>query len=289
MQDDKSISENGEDMDEHVIEALGKTKVVVRDGKVVKVGEPKISYCPLFDKHRGIKEITPETVKKNIEFRIQDFGMCTPERKLRMKDFLSFGVSETLGTLLDEHMIDCAVIVSEGCGTTIVEDPELVQGMAGRISAFLSTSPVEKIIVTVGPQNVLNPKTAEINQIKGVLKAVKMGYKNIAVSVVSAGDAKKLRGIEKENEGVNIYIFAAHVTEMSKDEAGELFDYADVVTSCASRYIREVGDKRKSFTAGASIPIYGVTEAGEKFLKKRIEKIGGLKDKPNAKLPDPLI
>lgn len=276
-------------MDEHVIEALGKARVVVRDGKVVEVGEPKINYCPLFDKYRGIKEITPETVKENIEFRIKDFGMCTSERKLRMKDFLSFGVSETLGTLLDEGIIDCAVIVSEGCGTTVVEDPEFVQGMAGRISAFLSTSPIEKIIVKVGPENVLNPETAEINQIKGVLKAVEMGHKKIAVSVISAEDAKTLREIEKEHEGVNIYIFAAHVTEMSKEEAEELFDYADVVTGCASKYIREVGEGREIFTAGASIPIYGVTEAGEKFLKIRIEKIGGLKDKPDAKIPDPLI
>ena len=184
-------------MDEHVIEALGKARVVVRDGKVVEVGEPKINYCPLFDKRRGIKEITSEAIKENIEFRIKDFGMCTPERKLRMKDFLSFGVSETLGTLLDEGIIDCAVIVSEGCGTTIVEDPEFVQGMAGRISAFLSTSPIEKIIVTVGPENVLNPETAEINQIKGVLKAIEMGHKKIAVSVISAEDARKLREIEK--------------------------------------------------------------------------------------------
>ena len=276
-------------MDEHVIEALGKARVVVRNGKVVEVGEPKINYCPLFDKHRGIKEITPEAVKKNIEFRIKDFGMCTPERKLRMKDFLSFGVSETLGTLLDEGIIDCAVIVSEGCGTTIVEDPEFVQGMAGRISAFLSTSPIEKIIVTVGSQNVLNPETAEINQIKGVLKAIEMGHKKIAVSVISSEDARKLREIEKENEGVNIYIFAAHVTEMSKEEAEELFNYADIITGCASKYIREVGEERESFTAGASIPIYGVTEAGESFLKRRIEKIGGLKNKPDAKIPDPLL
>jgi len=276
-------------MDEHVIEALGKARVVVRDGKVVEVGEPKINYCPLFDKYRGIKEITPEAVKENIEFRIKDFGMCTSERKLRMKDFLSFGVSETLGTLLDEGMIDCAVIVSEGCGTTIVEDPEFVQGMAGRISAFLSTSPIEKIIVTVGHENVLNPETAEINQIKGVLKAIEMGHKKIAVSVISAEDTRKLREIEKEHEWVNIYIFAAHVTEMSKEEAEEMFDYADVITGCASKYIREVGEERGIFTAGASIPIYGASKAGEKFLKIRIEKIGGLKDKPDAKLPDPLI
>lgn len=276
-------------MDEHVIEALGKARVVVRNGKVVEVGEPKINYCPLFDKYRGIKEITPEVIKENIEFRIKDFGMCTPERKLRMKDFLSFGVSETLGTLLDDGIIDCAVIVSEGCGTTIVEDPEFVQGMAGRISGFLSTSPIEKIIVTIGPENVLNPETAEINQIEGVLKAIEMGHKKIAASVISASDAKNLRKIEKEHEGVNIYIFAAHVTGMSKEEAEEMFDYADVITGCASKYIREVGDAKGIFTAGASIPIYGASKAGEKFLKIRIEKIGGLKDKPDAKLPDPLL
>ena len=276
-------------MDEHVIEALGKTRIVVRNGKVVEVGEPKIKYCPLFDKYRGIKEITPETAKENIEFRIKDFGMCTSQRTLKMKDFLSFGVSETLGTLLDENIIDCAVIVSEGCGTVIVTDPEFVQGMAGRISAFLSTSPIIEIINVVGPQNVLDPENAEINQIKGVLKAVEMGYKNIAVSVVTAEDAKKLRDIENEQEGVNIYIFAAHVSEMSKEDAEVLFDNADVVTGCASKYIREVGEERHVFTAGASIPIYGVTRAGENFLKRRIEKIGGLKDKRGAKIPDPLI
>jgi len=276
-------------MDEHIIEALGRTRVVVRDGKVVEVGEPKINYCPIFDKNRGIKEITSETVRKNIEFRIKDFGMCTSERKLRMKDFLSFGVSETLSTLIDENLIDCAVIVSEGCGTVILKDPEFVQGMAGRISAFISTTPIMKIIETIGPENVLDPETAEINQIKGVLKAIDIGYRKIAVSVVSPEDAKKLREIEKENEDVNIYIFAAHVTEMSEEDAKALFDTADVITSCASKYINEVGNDRGVFKVGASVPIFGPTEAGEKFLKRRLKKIGGLKDKPNAKTPDPLI
>ena len=275
--------------DEHVIEALGKTRVVVKNGVVVEVGEPKINYCPLFDKYRGIKEINPEAIKKNIEFRIQDFGMCTNNRKLRMKDFLSFGVSETLGTLLDENVIDCAVIVSEGCGTVIITDPEFVQGMAGRISAFLSTSPIVEIINTVGAQNVLDPENTEINQIKGALKAIDMGYKNIAVTIVSADDAKKLRDIEKEHKNVKIYIFAAHVSEMSKEEAEALFDNADVITGCASKYVREIGEDREIFKAGASIPIYGVTQDGENFLKRRIEKIGGLKDKKGAKIPDPLI
>jgi len=275
--------------DEHLIEALGKTRILVRNGKVVEIGEPKIDYCPLFDKYRGIKEITPEAAKENIEFRIKDFGMCTPQRILKMKDFLSFGVSETLGTLLQDNIIDCAVIVSEGCGTVIITDPEMVQGMAGRISAFLSTSPIKEIIDKIGPKNVLNAENAEIDQIKGVLKAIKMGYKNIAVSVISTQDAKKLREIEKEHKDINIYIFAAHVSEMSKKDAESLFDSADVITGCASKYIREVGEKRNVFKAGASIPIYGVSEAGEKFLKRRIEKIGGLKQKKDAKIPKPLI
>jgi hypothetical protein len=40
---------------------------------------------------------------------------------------------------------------------------------------------------------------------------------------------------------------------------------------------------------GASIPIYAISKNGEKFLKMRIEKIGGLKEKKDAKIPDPLI
>ena len=54
-------------MDKHVIEALGKARVTVQDAKVVDVEEPKIEYCPLFHKHRGIEKLTQEEIKKNIE------------------------------------------------------------------------------------------------------------------------------------------------------------------------------------------------------------------------------
>ncbi len=110
-------------MDRHVIEALGRTKVVIRDGKVVEVGRPEVDYCPLFAKVRNIQVITPEVVRENMEFRIRDFGMCTPERKMRMKDFLSFGVSELLGMAVDRGMLDAVVLVCEGAGTAVVSDP----------------------------------------------------------------------------------------------------------------------------------------------------------------------
>ncbi|MGD1060890.1 MAG: DUF2099 family protein, partial [Methanomassiliicoccales archaeon] len=68
--------------DRHVIEALGRTRVVIENGRVTEVGEPQVIYCPLFYKKRGIEELTSDIVRQNIEFRIQDFGMCTPDRQM---------------------------------------------------------------------------------------------------------------------------------------------------------------------------------------------------------------
>lgn len=276
-------------MDEHVIEALGKAKVKVKNGKVVEVGEPKIDYCPIFDKYRGIKKLTPETIKENIEFRIEEFGMCTEDRTMRMQDFLSFGVSETLTTLVEEGEIDSVVSVCEGCGTVILTEPELVQGTGGRVSGLISTCPMEKVINEIGRDKVLDPDNASIDQIAGTLKAIEMGFKRIAVTIVSADDALRLREIERENEDVKIFIFVAHVTEMSREDALIIFDNADVITGCASKYIRAIGYEKNYFVAGDSIPIFGVTEAGKKFLELRIEKIGGLKEKKDPKIPKPLI
>jgi len=279
----------GDIMDEHVIEALGKAKVKVKNGKVVEVGEPKIDYCPIFDKYRGIKKFTPETVKENIEFRIEAFGMCTEDRTMRMEDFLSFGVSETLTTLIEEGEIDAVVSVCEGCGTVVLTEPDLVQGTGGRVSGLVSTCPIDKLMEEIGLDKVLDPENASIDQIAGTLKAIEMGFNRIAVTIVSADDALKLREIEAEHDGVNIFIFVAHVTGMNEKNALTIFDNADVVTGCASKYIRQIGLEKEYFVAGYSIPIFGVTEAGKRFLKLRIKKIGGIKDKKDAKIPKPLI
>lgn len=276
-------------MDEHVMEALGKAKIVIKDGKVVKVGEPQIDYCPLFHKYRGIEKLNSKIIEENMEFRIKDFGMCTGQRKLKMGDFLSFGISETLSTLLDEKIIACTVIVCEGCGTVIVEDPELVQGIGGRISGIIKTSPIKEVINTLGENKVLNPENAEINQVKGVLKAINDGYKKIGVTVASAEDAVKLRELESQYDEVKIYIFTVHTTGISRGDAKIMFENADIITSCASIHLRNIAEERDTFRVGSSIPIYAASNDGEKFLKMRIEKIGGLKEKKDAKIPDPLI
>ena len=153
-------------MDEHIIEGLGKARVVVRDGKVVEVGEPNLGYCPIFDKHRGIKKVDKDVIAQNIQFRINDFGMCTPGRSLRMKDFLSFGVSEIICTRSSRSMSRLQFWYAKDAALSIVTDPEMVQGIGGRVSGLVSTTPIPEIIERVEPGNVLDPATARIDQIR---------------------------------------------------------------------------------------------------------------------------
>ena len=126
--------------DRHVFETMGKTKVVVENGKVVEVGKPLLKYCPLWAKIRGIKELNEKAVKENVEFRIQDFGMCTVDREVELEVFVGFGASETFMTALHKGLLDATVTVCEGAGTTITSNPALVQG--DRKSTRLNSSHV---------------------------------------------------------------------------------------------------------------------------------------------------
>ena len=277
-------------MSEHIIEALGLSKITIKDAKVVDVSEPEVEYCPLFDHHRGIKKLTPEIIAKNIQFRIDDFGMCTSQRQLRMKDFLSFGISEIMSTLLENNEIDCVVMVLEGCGTIIVNEGELVQGIGGRVSGLVKTSPIPELVPEIGEDNIVDSKTAKIDQIEGIKLAIKKGYKNIAVTVALARDIDEINKLKDENPDVNIYVFVVHTSKRSPEDARKLFDGCDVATACASKYIREIGEKESLKIVGQSIPIYARTEDGKKFLEMRLEKIGGEKPKKdNPDVPYPLI
>lgn len=216
--------------------------------------------------------------------------MCTPDRQLRMKDFLSFGISEILSTLIEENAIDCAVMVCEGCGTLIVTESELVQGIGGRVSGLVKTSPIPELFDQLGAENILEPETAKIDQTEGIKLAIEHGYKNIAVTITLAQDCLKIQELKKAHPDVNIYIFVVHTSNRTKKEARILFDACDVATACASKYIREIGEAESLKTVGQSIPIYSKTENGKKFLEMRLEKIGGEKPKKeNPDIPDPLL
>ena len=252
------------------MECLGMSKVVIEDGKVTVVSGPRVKFCPLFKKYRNIDEITEDIVRTNIEFRIESFGMCTECREIRMKDFLSFGISEILSSALKHGLIDAAVIAADGCGTVVLRDPEIVQGLGGRISGICETTPIGNIIDGVGRENVLDPSSAEMDMIKGVRKAKEMGYGTVAVTIVSMRDASLLR----KEFGDSVVIMAVHTSCMCQEDAFTAFEVCDVITACASESIRKEAGGRDIIIAGNKVPIYGVTEMGKELVMMRLKETG---------------
>lgn len=259
--------------DRHVIEALGKAEVVIENGKITYIGEPVVDYCSIFDNGQHNGNLTKEFIKSNINKRIDEFGMCTPQRSIDVEDTMSFGTSETLKTNMINGNVDCVVGACEGVGTLLIDDADLVQGVGGRVSALISTTPIDEVMDKVGRENVLNPETAELNPLKGLEMAIERGYKNIAITIIPTEMVRDLRQYPKP-EDVNIYIFVAHTTNVSKKEAEMLFDYADVISGCSSINIRETAEERKPYYAGKKVPLYAVTENGKRLLNERLEYIG---------------
>lgn len=261
------------------------TRVVFEDGKVTEVGEPKIKYCPLFKKYRNIDEITSDVVRENMEFRMAAFGMCRDDRVVRMRNFLSFGISELMCLALAKGFVDAVVTAADGCGTCVLTDPEIVQGMGGRISGIMETSPIKKVIDEIGEDNVIDPETTPIDQRKGVEMAVSKGYSKIAVTVASPKDAAYLRG----TYGDRLVIFAVHTTGISEEDAESYYDNCDVITACASQFVRKVGEKRATVQAGTKVPVYGATEIGKKVIELKLDELGRSADDHLDEQPVPLI
>ena len=117
-----------------------------------------------------------------------------------------------------------------------------------------------------------------------------MGYKDIAVSIVSGKVARQFKEMEKKHPGVNIYTFIVHTTSITKEDAELIFQHADIATGCASKYIREVGESKKAFKIGDSVPMFGITPRGVHLIQERIKFTGKeIKSNPQAPQPDKLL
>jgi putative methanogenesis marker protein 8 len=256
----------------HEMELLGKTRVKVKDEKVVETGEPLIEWCPLFEKVRGIKKITPEEAAGNMEFRIEQHGMFSARRKLEMGTFVGFGASESMMTGVSHGIIDAAVTVCDGAGTVITDNPQLIQGMGGWISGLTQTEPIEDVLEGIASRqgHVLSPDDALIDQLEGARWAIEHGFCRFAVTVADAGTAEKLRSLEAES-GVRIMIIGAHLTGIGDDEARRLLSIADIVTSCASRAIRE--QVRPLVQVGTAVPLFALTKWGKELLIERAKEV----------------
>lgn len=275
-------------MTRHVMECLGRTRVVIEDGEIVEVSEPLVKHCPLFEKYRGIKEITPEIVRENIEFRMKTFGMCCENRETEMDDFLSFGVSEILSHAMREKTLDAVVIASDGCGTAVMTDPRLIQGMGGRISGLCETEPIPKVVEAVGRENMLDPDTARMDAVAGADKAFAMGYGTIAVTTPFVADAVEI----KKKYGDRAVTIAVHTTGMSEEDAETAYQVFDIITACASKSLRQRAcGNTDILIAGTKVPIYGITEKGKELVLSKLLSIGREPTKLGDKEipPSPLV
>lgn len=280
----------------HTMEMLGKTKVKVKDEKVAEAGEPMIKYCPLFDKVRGIKEVTSKAAADNMEFRIENYGMCSRRRKLEMGTFVGFGASESMMTGIMRRILDGAVTVCDGAGTVITANPRLVQGMGGYISGLSETEPIPEVIEGIKRRSghVLSPQDARINQLDGAMWAASNGFSRFAVTVADAETAEKLRELEKE-ASVRIMIIGVHLTGIGQEDAGRLLAAADIVTGCASKHIRE--QVKPLVQVGTAVPLFGLTRWGKELLVERAKDVElpllintmRLPVLPDHKQPRPLV
>ncbi|MEA2053028.1 MAG: methanogenesis marker 8 protein [Euryarchaeota archaeon] len=278
--------------DRHVLETLGKARVVIEDGKVVEVGKPQLSYCPLWEKMRGIKALNERVIKENVEFRIRDFGLCTPDRELELEVFVGFGTSETFMTALRRGLLDAVVTVCEGAGTVVTSNPALVQGIGARLSGVIETTPVEGILKRVKAKGGVILDPPRIDQEAGLQMAIRLGYKRVGVTVATLEDAQKCRAVS-----AHAVIFGVHLTGISRKDAEAFIELTDLVTSCASEPIRALAGEKALLQAGTAIPIFALTTAGKELLLERAKEVKStlllsnmrLPVLPKARQPEPTI
>ncbi len=280
----------------HKMELLGKSAIKVSEEKVEDATEPVIEWCPLFDKIRGIKKVTKESAAANMEFRIKEHGMFSERRKLEMGTFVGFGASESMMTGLEKGIIDAAVTVCDGAGTVITSNGSLVQGMGGYISGLVETDPIPEVIEGIKSRGgyVLSPESGLIDQMLGAAYAISAGFSRFAVTVADAQTAERLRELERSAE-VRIMIIGVHLTGISLDDAKRILRAADIVTSCASRHIRE--QAKPLVQVGTAVPLFGLTQWGKELLVERAKDVSSpllintmpLPVLPEKKQPRPLV
>ncbi len=244
-------------------------RVRVHDnGRIEVLDDPAVEYCPFVEAFYGIRKIDRSAVERITRLKMEKFGFCCPHRRLDLGLLVPFGSSETISVCMRKGLLDCAVIVCEGAGTVVAWDPDLVQGIGAIMSGVLRTSPIEAVIKRVEEKGglVLDPEGATIDQPAGVEKAMEMGFRRIAVTVIGpmAADISAIRDLEEGRRGVEVAVFSTCNTLVRPDQIEHL-ERADLVCSSASRLIRELVGPRALMQMGVSIPVFVLTELGKKL------------------------
>ena len=157
------------------------------------------------------------------------------------------------------------------------------------MSYLIETSPISEVIEALQRQGcrVLDAETARIDQVEGVKLASRMGFKRIGVTVTSGFEASRIRELSAKLKMI-VAIFAIHTTGVSREEALLLGEHCDVVTGCASKWVREL--------VGANAPVFALTTLGKELLLARLKDLNrpllvGFSKLPKMgdRSPEPLV
>ncbi len=263
--------------------------------KAIKATPIPIKYCPLMIKL--LKEVGGDLANTLINSlttsseKVQTENMCKLINEVVIKGGyfdtsrplnsceanVVFGASETLSSAFANNLIDAAVIVSNNLGTIITTNSTNTQGSVKRMTGLFYTSPSEELINTAFQEKIIPvfPYTAEIDQLEGVRRAIELGYKNIAVTV-AANDNYLLEEIKKlEIEGIKIYKFGLCSTGISRDIAMIMQNNADVIWSCASKYVKELIEPAAMAQVGVKIPVHIMNKQGWEIVKNHLQMMNG--------------
>jgi putative methanogenesis marker protein 8 len=258
---------------EHEIYCCG-ARVRISEKGVEVLSEPLIEYCPLHAALYGTKQIDVETMRKSVKMKIAGFGFCCGNRAFDDEPIVAYGASEMMRVWLEKSLIDCAVIVCEGAGTVITSNGRLVQAIGARLTGIIRTSPIPEILQKIRSENgiVLDEKTAIINQVGGVKKALDLGFRRVAVSVAGfqSKAISEIRRLEVDAKA-QVLIFSVCNTCVGKADVIHIAK-ADVVCASASKILREEIGKKALLQLGVTIPVYVLTEMGKRLVLAYLEE-----------------
>lgn len=185
-----------------------------------------------------------------------------------------FGASETISSAFKTNMIDASVIVSNNLGTIVTTNDNNTQGAVKRMTGLFHTSPSKTLTNTAINSGIIQvfPYTASIDQLEGVKKAISLGYTSIAVTLAWMDNylLESITNLEKEFN-VTIYKFGLCSTSIDYQTALLMKDNADVIWSCASKYVKEVIEPVSIAQVGVKIPVHIMTKKGWNIVKNHIE------------------
>ena len=292
----------------HITRMFGSYILLLKDNdvlKAVKATSVPIKYCPLM--YKLLKEVSGKyalDLIKSIESNdlvLQEEAMCKliNETVIKTGYFdtnrplnsceknVLFGASETLYSAFSSNLIDAAVIVSNNLGTIITTNSENTQGAVKRMTGLFYTTSSKDIVKNAEKSNIMPifPYTGNIDQLEGVKVAIKKGYKNIAVSV-AANENYLLESIKKleVEHNVKIYKFGLCSTGIDLNIANIIKENADVVWSCASKYVKSVIEPNAIAQVGVKIPVHIMTKDGWEIIKNHLKIMSNNNEIDNLEL-----